>query len=479
MGRRKQWRDKSGMRGKVIQDVVISGIAAEGKAIARVDDKVVFVPFGAPGDVVDVQILKAKDNYMEGVITSVKKPSVDRVQPFCSHFGICGGCKWQHMPYDLQLQFKHKQVLDSLQRIGRVDLGDVEVLPIIASENTTHYRNKLEFTFSDKRWLTSDEIIEGEEIKDMNGLGFHIPGYFDKVLDLHTCYLQDDPSNQIRLFVKEFAQQQGIPFYDLRRQGGLLRNLIIRNTPDGQLMVIVVFSKDEPDVRSALLDAILAKFSEITSLVYIVNPKKNDSIADLEPHIYAGKAYLEEDMDGLAFRVGPKSFFQTNSQQALKLYRVVLDFAALSGHELVYDLYTGTGTIAMFVAGQARDVVGIEYVDEAVAHARDNAALNQLTNLQFFAGDMAELLDDVFFQKYGFPHVVITDPPRAGMHPQVIRQLLNSSAERIIYVSCNPATQARDIELLSPKYRVTKVQSVDMFPHTHHVESVVLMERLL
>jgi 23S rRNA (uracil1939-C5)-methyltransferase len=475
MGRRKQPRDKSGMRGKIIQDVVISGIAAEGNAIARVDDKVLFVPFGAPGDVVDVQIVKAKNHFMEGVIKLVKKHSDDRVQPFCSHFGICGGCKWQHMPYDQQLQFKHQQVLDCLQRIGKVPMQEVDVLPIIASENTLHYRNKLEFTFSDKRWLTSDEIVEGGEIKNMHGLGFHIPGYFDKVLDINTCYLQENPSNQIRLFVSEFAQQQHISFYDLRRKEGLLRNLIIRNTPDGQLMVIVVFSKDEPEIRRALLDAILANFSEITSLVYIINTKKNDNLADLEPHIYAGNAYLEEAMDGLTFRVGPKSFFQTNSRQALKLYRVVLDFAALSNHELVYDLYTGTGTIAMFVAGQAREVIGIEYVEEAVAHARDNAALNKLTNLQFFAGDMADILDDVFFQKYGFPHVVITDPPRAGMHPKVIKNLLNSSAERIVYVSCNPATQARDIELLSPKYSVKKIQPVDMFPHTHHVESVVLL----
>lgn len=463
------------MRGKVIQDIEITGIAAEGKAIARVDDKVVFVPYGAPGDIVDIQIRKTKDNYMEGVITELKKPSSIREAPFCSHFGVCGGCKWQHIPYSQQLRFKHQQVIDSIQRIGRIEPDTLEILPIIASEKTIHYRNKLEFTFSDKRWLTADEIVEGGEIKNMNGLGFHIPGHFDKVLDICTCYLQADPSNQIRLFVKEFAQAHSISFYDLRRESGLLRNLIIRNTPEGQLMVIVVFSGEEDGMRSTLMDGIIGRFPEITCLAYMINDKKNDSTADLDPVIYAGSPYIIERMENLTFRVGPKSFFQTNSEQAHKLYTVVRDFAALSGHELVYDLYTGTGTIAMFVAGQAREVIGIEYVEEAVHHARENAVLNNLNNLSFYAGDMADVFDDVFLQNHGFPHVVITDPPRAGMHPGVISQLLNSSAERIVYVSCNPATQARDIELLSAKYRLTRVQPVDMFPHTHHVESVALL----
>lgn len=475
MGRRKQLRDKSGMRGKVIQNVEITGIAAEGKAIARVDDKVVFVPYGAPGDLVDIQIRKAKDSYMEGVITELKRPSSVREQPFCSHFGICGGCKWQHIPYSRQLRFKHQQVIDSLQRIGRLDTDSLEVLPIIASEKTIHYRNKLEFTFSDKRWLTSDEIVEGGAIKNMNGLGFHIPGHFDKVLDITTCYLQAEPSNHIRHFVKEAAQANGIPFYGLRRESGLLRNLIVRNTPDGQLMVVVVFSGEDAAMRSKLLDGIKDKFPEITCLAYMINDKRNDSTAGLDPVIYAGSPYILERMENLRFRVGPKSFFQTNSEQALKLYRVVRDFAALEGHELVYDLYTGTGTIAMFVAVQAREVIGIEYVEEAVFHARENAVLNGLNNLSFYAADMAEIFDDVFLQNHGFPHVVITDPPRAGMHPKVIKQLLNSNAERIVYVSCNPATQARDIELLSAKYRLTRVQPVDMFPHTHHVESVALL----
>lgn len=477
MGRRKQQRDRSGLRGKVLERVEITGIAAEGKAIARVDEKVVFVPFSAPGDVVDVRIKKAKSSFIEGEVVHVHQYGRDRTEPFCSHFGVCGGCKWQHLPYEKQLTFKNQQVLDSLKRIGKVDLRDVEVLPIIASGKTTHYRNKLEFTFSDKRWLTAGEIGVGDPIKDMDGLGFHVPGLFDKVLDIDTCWLQHEPSNRIRHSVKAFAKEHQMPFYNLRSQTGLLRNLIIRNNPAEAFMVVVVFAKDDPSNREKLLDHIASAFPEVACLAYVINTKTNDSIADLEPVICKGASYLLEEMDGLQFQVGPKSFFQTNSQQALQLYRVALDFAGLEGHELVYDLYTGTGTIALFVARQAGGVIGIEYVEEAVAHARQNAALNGLGNLQFFAGDMASILDDVFFQRHGFPHVVITDPPRAGMHPKVVKQLLGSSAERIVYVSCNPATQARDIELLSPKYRVTKVQPVDMFPHTHHVESVVLLVR--
>jgi 23S rRNA (uracil1939-C5)-methyltransferase len=477
MGRRKQQRDKSGMRGKVLERVEITGIAAEGKAIARVNDKVVFVPFAAPGDVVDIRIKKSKASFLEGEIIKVHVHSTEREEPFCSHFGICGGCKWQHLPYEKQLEYKHQQVLDSLQRIGKVNLDVVKTLPIIASEKTMHYRNKLEYTFSNKRWLTSDEIDTGNPIKEMNGLGFHIPGYFDKVLDIKSCWLQQEPSNRLRLSVKAFAKEQNIPFYNLHSQTGLLRNLIIRNNPAGEFMVVVVFAKEEPYHVKSLLDHIAGEFPEVISLAYVINAKRNDSITDLEPVIYKGDPYLIEVMDGLRFRVGPKSFFQTNSLQALQLYRVALDFAGLEGHELVYDLYTGTGTIALFMARQAGRVIGIEYVEEAVAHARENAALNGLGNLKFFAGDMAAILDDIFFQKHGFPHVVITDPPRAGMHPKVITQLLASSAERIVYVSCNPATQARDVELLSNKYRVTKVQPVDMFPHTHHVESVVLLER--
>jgi len=479
MGRRKQQRDKSGMYGKVLEKVEITGIAAEGKAIARVDEKVVFVPFSAPGDVVDVRIKKSRSGFMEGDVVHVHQFGPDRIEPFCGHFGVCGGCKWQHLPYERQLATKHQQVLDSLQRIGKVDPGGVEVMPIIASEKTVCYRNKLEFTFSNKRWLTPDEIGTGDPIKDMDGLGFHVPGLFDKVLDIDTCWLQQEPSNRIRLSVKAFAKEHGMAFYDFRNESGLLRNLVIRNNLQGEFMVVVVFAGDEPSHVKKILDHIAGAFPEVVSLAYAINNKKNDSIADLEPVICRGDPFLVEEMDGLRFRVGPKSFFQTNSLQALQLYRVALDFARLEGHELVYDLYTGTGTIALFIARHAGRVIGIEYVEEAVDHARENAALNGLGNLQFFAGDMARVLDDAFFQKHGFPHVVITDPPRAGMHPKVVKQLLNSSAERIVYVSCNPATQARDIELLSPKYRVTKVQPVDMFPHTHHVESVVLLIRVV
>ena len=477
MGRRKQGRDRSGMRGKVLEKVEITGIAAEGKAIARVDDMVVFVPFAAPGDVVDIRIKRSKASFLEGEVVKVHVHSPERAEPFCSHFGVCGGCKWQHLPYNRQLEYKHQQVLDSLQRIGKTNLDHVKVHPIIASEKTIHYRNKLEYTFSNRRWLTPEEIDTGDPVKDMDGLGFHIPGYFDKILDVKTCWLQVEPTNNIRLQVKAFAKELGIPFFDFRDKKGVLRNLIVRNTPKGEVMVVVVFSGEQFEQCEKVLDFIVKAFPEVTTLAYMVNNKQNDSIADLEPVIYSGSPYMTEEMDGLQFRIGPNSFFQTNSEQAEQLYKAVLDFAALEGHELVYDLYTGTGTIAMFVAHKASRVIGIEYMEESVAHARDNSALNNLENLQFFAGDMATILDDVFFQNHGFPNVVITDPPRAGMHPKVIKQLLNCSAERIVYVSCNPATQARDIELLSPKYTVTKVQPVDMFPHTHHLESVVLLER--
>ncbi len=466
------------MQGKVIRDVVITSIAGEGKALARVDDKVLFVPYAAPGDVVDVLVKKAKSSYMEGVIQQVHKYSADRTDPFCSHFGVCGGCKWQHLPYEYQLKFKHQQLVDSLERIGHVDMQEVDVLPILASEHTRFYRNKLEYTFSNKRWLTSDEIGTGDPIKEMDGLGFHVPGYFDKVLDIERCWLQAEPSNNIRLKVKAFALEHGIPFYDFRHGTGVLRNLIVRTTPAGEVMVIVVFCGNQEALQSRVLGFIAKEFPEVTTVAYMVNDKQNDSIADLDPVIFSGSPYMIEEMDGLQFRIGPKTFFQTNSVQAARLYHVVSDFAALSGHELVYDLYTGTGTIALFMAARAHNVVGIEYVEEAVEHARLNAELNGLNNVSFFAGDMADILNDVFFQKHGFPHVVITDPPRAGMHPKVVKQLLSSSAERIVYVSCNPATLARDIELLSPKYKVVKARAVDMFPHTQHVEGVVLLELL-
>lgn len=478
MGRgRRHQRDKSGMKGKTFEGVAITGIAAGGKAIARVEEKVMFVPFGAPGDVVDIQVRKSKASYLEGVITHIRTPSPDRIEAFCSHFGICGGCQWQHLPYEKQLAFKHRQVTDSLERIGKTDLSGVEVLPIIESEHSRFYRNKLEYTFSNRRWLTREDIGSGEVIEDMDALGFHIPGYFDKVLDIEKCWLQEEPSNEIRLAVKAFAREQGFSFFDLRNGVGLLRNLIIRNTPQGELMVIVVFSASDEGPREALLGFLKERFPRITTLAYLISDKKNSSLSDLEPVIYHGRPYMVEEMDGLQFRIGPNSFFQTNSLQAARLYGVAREFAALEGHELVFDLYTGTGTIALFMAPHARQVVGIEYVEEAVAHARDNAELNGLSNVQFFAGDMVKILDEVFLQKQGYPHVVITDPPRAGMHPGVIKQLLNTGADRIVYVSCNPATQARDIDALSPRYKLVKVQPVDMFPHTQHVENVALLVR--
>jgi 23S rRNA (uracil1939-C5)-methyltransferase len=478
MGRsRRHSRDNSGLRGNVLEGVKVTGIAAEGKAIARVGDKVLFIPYAAPGDMVDVLVMKSKSSYLEGVITHLRSPSPGRIQPFCKHFGTCGGCKWQHLPYETQLDFKHRQVTDSLERIGKVDLSEVEVLPILGAERTQFYRNKLEFTFSNRRWLTRDDIGSGEPIADMDALGFHVPGYFDKVLDIEKCWLQEEPSNEIRLAVKAFALEQGIPFYDLRNDTGLLRNLVIRLTPGGEVMVVLVLAGDEEAPRTAVLEFIRSKFPRVTTLAYVINDKKNSSLSDLEPVIYHGRPYMVEEMDGLQFRIGPNSFFQTNSLQAKALYEAALGFADLQGHELVYDLYTGTGTIAIFVARHARRVVGIEYVEEAVAHARENAALNGLVNTEFFAGDMAGILDEVFMQRHGYPHVVITDPPRAGMHPKVVKQLLNTGADRIVYVSCNPATQARDIEMLSPRYRLSRVRAVDMFPHTHHVESVALLHR--
>jgi 23S rRNA (uracil1939-C5)-methyltransferase len=461
-----------------LEKVEITGVAAEGKALARVDDKVLFVPFAAPGDVVDVQVKKSKNNFMEGVVRHVHKLSDDHTEPFCSHFGLCGGCKWQHLPYEKQLAFKQQQVTDSLTRIGKVPMEEVEVLPIAASEHTRFYRNKLEFTFSNRRWLSPEEIELSEKIKALDALGFHIPGYFDKVLDIEQCQLQAEPSNAIRLAVKAFAVAEGLSFFDLRTYTGLLRNLIIRNTPAGEMMVVVVFGQGEKAAIEKVMTFIDQRFPDLTSLAWMVNTKVNSSIADLQPEIWRGKDFLEEKMEGLRFRIGPKSFFQTNSYQAHRLYSVARSFAGLTGREVVYDLYTGAGTIACLLARQTDKVIGIEYVDEAVEHARMNSQKNDISNTTFFAGDMSKVFTSQLMDKYGYPHVIITDPPRAGMHPKVIKQIISSGADRIVYVSCNPATQARDIELLSARYKVKKTQAVDMFPHTHHVENVVLLERI-
>ncbi len=461
----------------LIEKVEISGVAAQGKALARVDDKVLFVPFAAPGDIVDVQVKKSKRNFMDGVIRHIHKFSDIRAEPFCSHFGICGGCKWQHLPYEKQLEFKQQEVTDSLSRIGKVPMDEVEMLPIVASEHTRFYRNKLEYTFSNRRWLSPEEIGGPKIITDMEALGFHVPGFFDKVLDIEKCWLQAEPSNAMRLSVKAFAVDEGMSFFDLRTNTGLLRNLIIRNTPAGELMAVMVFGQDDTTDIEKVMAFIDQAFPGLTSLAWMVNTKVNSSIADLEPKIWQGKAFLEEMMEGLRFQVGPKSFFQTNSHQACRLYSVARSFAGLTGREVVYDLYTGAGTIACFLAREADKVIGIEYVDEAVAHARINAERNDISNAIFFAGDMSAVFNTELMDKCGYPHVIITDPPRAGMHPKVIKQIISSGADRIVYVSCNPATQARDIELLANRYVVKKTQAVDMFPHTHHVENVALLER--
>jgi len=462
---------------KVIENLTITGFAAEGKAITRVGEAVVFLNYGAPGDVVDVRIKKTKKNYFEGEILKIHQPSPDRAEPFCEHYGLCGGCKWQHLDYQKQLFYKQQQVIDSLERIGKVKPGAYELVPIAGSEKSTFYRNKLEFTFSNKRWLTREDIESGQEFKDMNALGFHIPGLYDKVLDINKCWLQPEPSNAIRLAVKDFATRHNLTFYDIKLDKGLLRNIIIRNSTRGEVMVSVIFAENDTEKIGLLLGFIRDNFPEVSTLAYFINNKQNSSINDLEPVIFHGKPYMTEEMEGLKFAVGPKSFYQTNAPQAYRLYSIARDFAGLEGHEVVYDLYTGTGTIAMFLARKASKVIGIEYVEEAVEHARQNAASNGITNSLFFAGDMARVFNEELLDRHGYPHVVVTDPPRAGMHPEVVKRIARSGADKVVYVSCNPATQARDIELLSESYHLVRVQAVDMFPHTHHVESVALLVR--
>lgn len=461
----------------LIENVQIVDIAAEGKAIAKVDDMVVFIPYVVPGDVIDLQITRKKNKYAEGKPVRFVTYSPDRAEAFCEHFGICGGCKWQILPYAEQLKFKQKQVTDNLTRIGKVDLPEIQ--PILGSQKTEFYRNKLEYTFSNKKWLTLEQLRSGENFADMNmdGLGFHIPGMFDKVLDINKCWLQDDVSNQIRNFIRQYCHEKGYIFFDLRNRGGLMRNLIIRTSTTGELMVIVVFYDDEKQQQEDLLKAIADKFPQITALLYIVNQKANDTITDQEVLTWKGNDFIYEEMEGLKFKIGPKSFYQTNSEQAYNLYKVASDFARLNGDELVYDLYTGTGTIANFVARQSKKVVGIEYVEDAIEDAKFNSMNNKIDNTLFYAGDMKDILTQDFINEHGRPDVIITDPPRAGMHDDVIKSILFAEPQRIVYVSCNPATQARDLSLLDEKYKVTKVQPVDMFPHTHHVENVVLLEK--
>lgn len=461
----------------IVQNVEITDIAAEGKAIAKLDNMVIFVPFVVPGDIVDLQLSRKKKNYAEGRPVRFEKYSDVRVDAFCEHFGICGGCKWQILPYQEQLKYKQKQVEDNLTRIGKIALPEIQ--PILGSENTTFYRNKLEFTFSNKKWLTQDQLDSGISFDElnMNALGFHIPGCFDKVLDINKCWLQDDISNAIRNFVRDYCYKKNYSFFDLRNRGGLMRTLIVRTSTTGELMLIVVFYDDDQEKREDLLSAIQQQFPQITSLLYIINQKANDTISDQEVLTWAGNDYIYEAMEGLKFKIGPKSFYQTNSKQAYNLYTITRDFAQLTGSELVYDLYTGTGTIANFVAQKAQNVIGIEYVADAIEDAKENSKINNIDNTKFFAGDMKDILTQDFINQHGKPDVIITDPPRAGMHDDVIQTILFAAPKRIVYVSCNPATQARDLALLDNAYKVSAVRPVDMFPHTHHVENVVLLEK--
>ncbi len=466
-----------------IEKLEITDAGAEGKAVGRSNDRVVFVPFAAPGDVVDVQVFKKRKSYFEGRITGFHKKSNLREEPECQHFGLCGGCKWQHLSYDQQLIFKQKQVKDAFDRIAKVPYP--EMLPIIGSDKQFYYRNKLDFTFSNRRWLTDlDTSKEDGGPENTNGLGFHLPGMFDKILDIDHCYLQRDPSNAIRLAVKDYALRNELSFYNVKTWEGMLRNLIIRTSTTGDLMVIVVFREDDQDRISGLMNFLANKFPEITSLMYVINGKKNDTISDLDIRLFKGNPFIVEEMPSpqtgekpLRFKVGPVSFYQTNSGQAVKLYKTTYDFAGFSGDELVYDLYTGAGTIAAFIARSVKKVIGAEYVENAVADARENMILNDIRNTEFIAGDLAKIFDADFISKYGKPDVIITDPPRAGMHEKVVKQILNLAPAKVVYVSCNPATQARDIAILDAKYEVKKVQPVDMFPQTHHVENVVLLER--
>lgn len=457
---------------KIINNIQVIDIAEEGKGVGKSEDLVIFIEKAVPGDLVDIELLRRKKKFFEAKIKNIVKPSEHRTEPFCQHFGVCGGCKWQHLNYDAQLLFKQKTVVDALQRLAKVDTSGIE--PILASRETNYYRNKLEYTFSDKRWLTDEDMRSGEA-KEMNALGYHIPGRFDKIIDIEHCYLQADPSNEIRNKVREYALANNISFYNLRNHEGSLRNLIIRTSSTGELMVIVVFAYIEQEQIDALMGYLAKEFKQINSLLYIINQKKNDTIFDQDIHVFAGADHIFENMNGLKFKIGPKSFYQTNSEQAFELYKIAKEFAGFKGDELVYDLYTGAGTIANFVAKEVKSVIGIEYVPTAIEDAKINSEINSIKNSRFYAGDMKDILTADFISEHGKPDVVITDPPRAGMHADVVQRLLEMEAEKIVYVSCNVATQARDIALLKKKYEVTRIRPVDMFPHTQHVENVVLL----
>ena len=462
----------------LLEKITITDVAAEGKALAKVNDLVVFVPYVVPGDVVDLQVKRKKNHYAEAVAVKFHEYSAIRAVPFCQHYGVCGGCKWQCLPYAEQIKYKQKQITDNLTRIGKIELP--EISPILGSEKTEFYRNKLEFTFSNKRWLTEEEVKQEVKYDQMNAVGFHIPGAFDKVLAIEKCWLQDDISNQIRNTVRDYAYEHNYSFFNLRSQEGMLRNLMIRTSSTGELMVLLqckIVEESEMDLMKQLLAFVAERFPQITSLLYVVNNKCNDTINDLDVMVFKGNDHIFEEMEGLRFKIGAKSFYQTNSEQAYNLYKVARNFAGLTGNELVYDLYTGTGTIANFVSRQAKKVIGIEYVPEAIEDAKVNSEINGIDNTLFYAGDMKDILTQEFINQHGRPDVIITDPPRAGMHDDVISTILFAGPQRIVYVSCNPATQARDLSLLDVQYKVMAVQPVDMFPHTHHVENVVLLEK--
>ncbi|OYP67337.1 23S rRNA (uracil(1939)-C(5))-methyltransferase RlmD [Prevotella sp. P2-180] len=461
----------------VLENITITDVAAEGKALTRVGEMVVFVPFAVPGDIVDLQIKKKKHSYCEAEVVRFIKYSNVRATPKCEHFGVCGGCKWQNLPHEEQLKGKKKQIYDQLRRIGKVELPEFQ--PIMGSVKTFEYRNKLEFGCCNKRWLTKDQVASGFKYDNMNGIGFHITGAFDKILPIEKCWLMDDTHNQIRNAIRDYAFENNLNFFDLRGQKGLLRDIIIRNSNTGEWMVIVQFHYDQEgdeQKAKALLQHVADRFPQITALMYVNNQKCNDTIGDQDVMVFKGNDHIFETMEGLKFKVGPKSFYQTNTDQAYLLYKVAREFAQLTGEEIVYDLYTGTGTIANFVAHKAKKVIGIEYVPEAIEDAKVNSQVNGIENTSFFAGDMKDILTDDFIAEHGRPDVIITDPPRAGMHPDVISVIMKARPKRIVYVSCNPSTQARDLQLLDAEYKVVKVQPVDMFPHTPHVENVVLLE---
>ncbi|HPE77079.1 MAG TPA: 23S rRNA (uracil(1939)-C(5))-methyltransferase RlmD [Draconibacterium sp.] len=453
------------------EGLTIEDIGSEGKAIARNGDMVVFTTYAVPGDIVDLQVTKKRKKYAEANVIKYHKYSDDRTENFCTHFGVCGGCKWQILPYERQLYYKQKQVKDQLQRIGKMAMP--ELLPILRSQKDTFYRNKLEFTFSNKRWLTAEEM--NTEIENTDALGFHVPGLFDKIINIDKCWLQPEPSNKIRNYIYKYAIENGLSFFDIKAKSGFLRTLIIRTSSTGEVMVIISFYRENRKMREELLMNIKKEFPEITSLLYVINSKGNDTITDQQIELFSGSEFILEQMEELKFKIGPKSFYQTNSEQAYNLYKVVREFADLKGDETVYDLYTGTGTIANFVAKLAKKVVGIEYVPEAIEDAKENSAINNITNTSFYSGDIKSILNNDFILKNGQPDIIITDPPRAGMHNDVVETLINSGARKIIYVSCNPATQARDLAMLDANYEIEKIQPVDMFPQTHHVENVVLL----